>query len=107
MIPLIPGRLHQKRGAGAGLDFRRKEDGKIRTNLLPNVLVYVGPHPEQPHLALFKSEENPNWFYWDIPENFVPLDDVQRPAGAPAESRLGGFRATRPAGSLWGRKEDE
>ena len=81
------------------LVFRRKEGAAVRTNSLPNLLVYIGPHPEQPHLALFKSEDNSNWFYWDVPENFIPLDDVA------VESRIGGFRATRSAGKLWGRKE--
>lgn len=98
MIPLIPGRLHQKRGVGDVLTFRRKEGRTTRTNLLPNMLVYIGPHPQQPHLALFKSEANPNWFYWDVPENFVPSDDSS------TESHLGGFRATRPAADLWGHK---
>ena len=100
MNPLTPGRLHQKRGAGDTVVFRRKEGAVHRTNLLPNRLVYIGPHPESPHLALFKNEQNPDWFYWDVPENFIALDEI-----AP-ESLIGGFRATRPAGALWGRKDN-
>lgn len=104
MIPLIPGRSHRKRGAGDTLVFRRKEQEAYRTNLLPNLLVYVGPHPAQPHLALFKSEQDPNWFYWDVPENFIPIDDAQSRRGGSFESRAGGFRATRPPDTLWARK---
>jgi len=99
VIPLIPGRFHRKKGAGDALVFRRKEGTALRTSRLGNLLVYIGPHPDHPHLALFKSEENPNWFYWDAPENFEALDDI------PEESRIGGFRATRPPEALWGRKE--
>ncbi len=83
--------------------FRRKEGQTVRTNLLSNLLVYLGPHPDQPHLALFKSEQDPTWYYWDIPENFIALDDVPAQHGVP-ESHVGGFRATRSADSLWGRK---
>ncbi|MBI4179645.1 hypothetical protein HY522_09525 [bacterium] len=100
MIPLIPGRFHQKRGAGDSLVFRRREGETHRTRQFPNHLVYIGPHPDLPHLALFKSTEDPNWFYWDIPENFIPLDTL------PQKSLVGGFRAVRPAETLWGRKGD-
>ena len=99
MNPLTPGRLHLKRGSGDMLVFRRKEASGLRTNLLPNLMVYIGPHPDQPHLALFKSEKEPDWFYWDIPENVIPID------GVPPDSLIGGFRATRPADTLWGRKD--
>ena len=97
MIPLIPGRLHQKRGAGDAIMFRRKEGESLRTNLLPNRLMYIGPHPSHPHLALFKSDRNPNWFYWDVPENFTPLDEVA------TVDHNRGFRATRSSNALWGR----
>ena len=91
MIPLIPGRLHRKKGAGDTLVFRRIE-GKInRVQSLPNLLVYIGPHPRLPHLALLKSETDPNWFHWDQPEMFTALDEMT------PESLVGGFRATRPA----------
>lgn len=99
MIPLIPGRFHQKRGAGDQLVFRRKEADTYKTKLLPNHLVYIGPHPKEPHLALFKNTTDPDWFHWDIPENFIPLDTI------PDQSLIGGFRATRPADTLWGRVE--
>lgn len=97
MIPLTPGRIHIRRDAGESLVFRRKEGATFRTKRLPNRLVYVGPHPDRPHLALFKGEHDPDWFYWDIPENMTPLDDVS------PQSLIGGFRATRSAGSLWAR----
>ncbi len=99
MIPLIPGRLHQKKAAGDTLVFRRIEGKLNRVQSLPNLLAYIGPHPRMPHLALFKSEKDPEWFYWDLPENFIALDEM------PPESLVGGFRATRPADTLWGRKE--
>lgn len=99
MIPLIPGRRHILKGGSPTLVFRRKEGQSFRTHVLPNVLIYVGPHPTLPHLALLKSEQNPNWFYWDIPENFHPLDDI------PQESLVGGFRATRLPDTLWARKD--
>jgi len=98
MIPLIPGRPHLKRGAGDSLTFRRKENDALLTRQMPNRLIYIGPHPALPHLALFKSQTDTDWFYWDVPENFIPLDDM------PPDSLVGGFRATRPAGRLWGTK---
>ena len=99
MIPLIPGRRHVKKGSGDAIVFRRRDGRNYRMLTLPNLLIYIGPHPTHPHLALFKSEQNPNWFFWDIPENFQALDDM------PQESVVGGFRATRPPETLWARRD--
>lgn len=100
MIPLIPGRVYVRRAAGDGLVFRRRQSGALCTHVLPNRMVYIGPHPQLPHLALFRSDAEESWYYWDIPESVIGLDDSTE---GEVGGRTGGYRVTRAPSALWGR----